>query len=104
VRRAIIVCVLALAGCSATARREVSGTEVFAGECQVCHSLIGNESRHTQGGDLLGFHMSRATMTQFSREMPVKHRLGSAQLQAVVAYVLAAEGRGRRPGTLSLSG
>jgi hypothetical protein len=61
----------------------------------VCHSLIGNESKHTQGGDLVGFRLSRRTLTQFTREMPVKHRLDAAQLRAVVAYVLAAERGGR---------
>ena len=95
-RRAILASSAAalLAGCgAATPGRPVSGAHVFAAECQVCHSLIGNESKHTQGGDLIHFHMSRATLTQFSREMPVKHRMSAAQLRAVVDYVRAAERR-----------
>ena len=85
---------IAVTGCgAATPARPATGAQVFLGECQVCHSLLGNESKHTQGGDLVHFHMSRATLTQFSREMPVKHRLSASQLRAVVDYVLAAERR-----------
>jgi hypothetical protein len=32
---------------------------VFVRNCSACHSLIGNESRHRQGGDLVGYRLSR---------------------------------------------
>ena len=82
----------AIAGCGgAGTGRKVSGAEVFSQECQVCHSLIGNESLGKDGGDLLGYSMTRAQMTSFVREMPVRHHLSSPQLRAVVAFVLRAE-------------
>jgi hypothetical protein len=66
---------------------------VFIERCQVCHSLVGNESEHKQGGDLLGYVMSRKALTQFSREMPLRRPLTVAELRAVVEYVLRAERR-----------
>jgi mono/diheme cytochrome c family protein len=72
---------------------EPSGARVFAGECAVCHSLIGNESLHRQGGDLLGYRISRQQLVQFTREMPVRHRLTPAELDAVVGYVFALQQR-----------
>ena len=72
----------------------VSGQVVFAQHCSVCHSLDGRNRPRLQGGDLLGFHARRAQVVQFVREMPVIHRpLTSAELQAVVDYVMAAERR-----------
>ena len=69
-----------------------SGKAVFAAHCSVCHSLNGRDNPRLQGGDLLGFHASRAQVTQFVREMPVIHRpLTATELRAVVDYVLAAE-------------
>ena len=70
----------------------VSGKEVFSAHCSVCHSLDGHNRPQLQGGDLLGFHAGRAEVEQFVREMPVVHRpLTSAELRAVVDYVIAAE-------------
>lgn len=70
----------------------VSGKEVFSAHCSVCHSLDGHNHPRLQGGDLLGFHASRAQVEQFVREMPVVHRpLTSAELRAVVDYVIASE-------------
>ena len=81
-----------IAGCGSTAApAPVSGAAVFRSECSSCHSLIGNESLHRQGGDLVGYRMTRQELTQFTREMPVKNRLSQAQLAAVVAYVWAAQ-------------
>lgn len=69
-----------------------SGKAVFAEHCSVCHSLDGRDHPRLQGGDLLGFHASRAQVTQFVREMPIVHGpLTAAELQAVVDYVIAAE-------------
>jgi mono/diheme cytochrome c family protein len=69
-----------------------SGKAVFAAHCSVCHSLNGRDDPRLQGGDLLGFHASRAQVVQFVREMPVIHRpLTADELQAVVDYVMAAE-------------
>ncbi|MFL5862118.1 MAG: c-type cytochrome [Solirubrobacteraceae bacterium] len=68
-----------------------SGRVVFARACRGCHTLTGhNDARH-QGGDLLGFHSTRPQMLQLAREMPVRHPLSPAQLQAVVRFVMAVE-------------
>ena len=74
-----------------------TGAQVFAHSCQKCHSLIGNESAHKQGGDLLGYDMNRSQILTFTREMPTRP-LTAAQLDAVVDYVLRAEQRAHRAG------
>ena len=79
---------VAACGASTPHRTADAGSAVFAQSCRACHSLVGNESRHTQGGDLLDYRMSRAALTSFTREMPVRHALSRAQLRAVVDYVL----------------
>lgn len=88
----VVIAALGVAGCGSTRSGPVSGTEVFAGSCAACHSLIGNDSLHRQGGDLLDYRMSRRSMTQFAREMPVRRRLTPAELSAVVTYVQRLEG------------
>ena len=91
----VMICALGVAGCASSyLDRSPSGAVVFAQTCQVCHSLVGSESERKQGGDLLGYRMSRRDLTQFSREMPVRRPLTTAELRAVVDYVLRAE---RRP-------
>lgn len=94
---AAVLAALAVGGCgsSASGERAVSGSVVFARSCAVCHSLVGNESLHTQGGDLLGYRMTREEMTSFTREMPARRPLSKAELRAVVNYVLTAERRAR---------
>jgi mono/diheme cytochrome c family protein len=91
----VLIGALGVAGCaSSSSERAPSGAVVFAQACQVCHSLIGSESEYKQGGDLVGYRMSRLDLTEFSREMPVRRQLSAAALRAVVDYVLSAE---RRP-------
>jgi mono/diheme cytochrome c family protein len=65
----------------------VSGAAVFDRECSACHSLVGNESLHKPGGDLVGYSLTRGELLLQTREMPVKHPLSAAQLAAVVQYV-----------------
>lgn len=90
----ILIGAVGFAGCaSSSSPRPPSGAVVFAQSCHVCHSLVGNESEEKQGGDLLGYRMSRQSMTQFSREMPVRRPLTPADLRAVVDYVLRVERR-----------
>jgi mono/diheme cytochrome c family protein len=96
VRTAACVAALAATGCGAgSAARPVSGATVFSRACSACHSLIGNESGHRQGGDLLGYRMTRRQLTEFTREMPVKQPLSPAELAAVVSYVAAAQQHAR---------
>jgi mono/diheme cytochrome c family protein len=77
-----------VAGCGGSApSRPVSGAAVFARECSYCHSLVGNESLHRQGGDLLGYTLSRQQLLEQTRQMPVRDPLTRAQLDAVVDYV-----------------
>ena len=85
----------AATGCgSGGGPEQASGGALFAEDCGMCHSLTGRQSPRRQGGDLLAFHMTRAEMLEFVREMPVPHRLSSAQLQTVADYVRAVEARG----------
>ena len=92
-RLALAAVCLGLAGCGGGGARPVSGALVFAHDCQVCHSVIGNESEHKQGGDLLGYHLTRAQWLSFTRVMPARKPLSKAELNAVVDYVLRAQGR-----------
>ncbi|MGB0095845.1 MAG: cytochrome c [Solirubrobacteraceae bacterium] len=83
-----------LGGCGAGAGSQTaSGRVLFAHNCTVCHSLIGNEWLHRQGGDLLGYRFSRQVLRQYTRQMPVGRPLSSGQLGAIVEYVYQAEQR-----------
>jgi mono/diheme cytochrome c family protein len=93
---ALATAALLLTECGSSPSGATSGSKVFAQACAACHSLIGNESRHRQGGDLLGYRISRPAMTEFVREMPVRHQLTAAQLAAVVGFVERAELHARR--------
>jgi mono/diheme cytochrome c family protein len=88
---------VALAGCggSGTAHPP-AGQVLFARNCSGCHSLTGRNDPRRQGGDLLGFRVTRPEMLQFVREMPLRRRLSGSELAAVADYVLAAEGRARQ--------
>jgi mono/diheme cytochrome c family protein len=77
------------------------GPAVFVHSCASCHSLVGNESLHKQGGDLLGYHLTRAQLTSFTRVMPAT--LTPAQLRAVVDYVYRVQ-QTRGKGLLGLPG
>jgi hypothetical protein len=55
--------------------------------------LSGHTSPKQQGGDLLGVLLRRPVLTQFTAEMPVRHPLSKADLNAVVDYVLAVQRR-----------
>jgi hypothetical protein len=94
----VAACALA-GGCGRPAHpAAANGAAVFGKDCSSCHSLIGNESRHKQGGDLVGYAFSRPVLLQFTREMPTRLPLGRAQLRAVVDYVLRAERQGAHRG------
>lgn len=83
-----------LAGCGGSApTTPVSGATVFRQECSYCHSLLGNESHHREGGDLLGYKLNRQQLLELTREMPVRHPLTRADLGAVVDYVQAVQRR-----------
>ena len=93
---AVAVAVAALAGCGGSngpsgPARGPSGQAVFVRACQSCHSLSGHSSASQQGGDLRRFRSTRAQLVQFTREMPVRRPLTTAELRAVVAYVRAVE-------------
>ena len=83
---------VSLLGCgSASHLRPASGKGLFADDCSACHSLIGSESLHRQGGDLLGYRFTQSDLTQFVREMPVRRPLSPGQLNAILTYVLTRE-------------
>src|SRR5947209_19339181 len=71
------------------------GAHIFAHDCQACHSLVGNESQHKQGGDLLGYRMTRSQLIGFTRVMPTR-RLSSVELSAVADYILRMQRRHAR--------
>lgn len=90
---AVLVCAV-LAGCGTGQPAPApSGRAVFARECSGCHSLSGHNDPRLQGGDLLNFHSTRRQMVQLAGQMPVRHRLSSAELQAVVTFVMDVERR-----------
>ena len=71
-----------------------AGPKLFAENCAICHSINGRPSPRQQGGDLLTVHTTGAQMLEFVREMPVRHPLSSAEIEAVADYVRAVEARG----------
>lgn len=92
----ILAIACALGGCGASDNSNASsGATLFAHNCTLCHSLIGTESLHRQGGDLLGYRFSRQALAQYTRQMPVRRPLSSAQVTAIVEYVYRSEQRGR---------
>ncbi len=91
---------LGLAGCGGSGARPPRGAAVFDATCSTCHSLIGNESRHRVGGDLLGYRLTRPEMLELVREMPVRPALSATAIAAVSDYVLAREARGCSSGRL----
>lgn len=68
-----------------------SGRPLFSQACGACHTLTGHDDPRHQGGDLRAFHASRAQFLQFASEMPVRHALSHAQLQAIVRFVMSVE-------------
>jgi mono/diheme cytochrome c family protein len=82
------------AGCASASAPKPSAATLFASSCGACHTLTGVNSPRKQGGDLLHVHLSHADLVQFTREMPVRHPLSASEVDAVTAYVLAAERRG----------
>jgi mono/diheme cytochrome c family protein len=88
---------LFLAGCGSSGSGPSSasglGHQVFDHQCSFCHSLLGDSLPRQQGGDLLGAHLQRPALYQFTADMPVRHRLSRAELNAVVDYVLAVQRR-----------
>jgi mono/diheme cytochrome c family protein len=88
--------VWATAACgSGHATRPPEGRALFASACGACHTLSGVSSPAHQGGDLLGFHLSRQALLQFAREMPLRRPLTRAQLATVTRYIFALQQRSR---------
>jgi mono/diheme cytochrome c family protein len=87
IRRVCVATALSglLAGCGGT--HAEPGAALFAHNCSMCHSLIGNESLRRQGGDLLGYRLSRPVLLQFAREMPARSPLSERQLGLIVDYI-----------------
>jgi mono/diheme cytochrome c family protein len=82
----------ALPGCgSSQSHAPSSARALFTEACGACHSLTGHNDPRRQGGDLLNFHATHEQLLQLASEMPVRHPLTEAQLDAVVRYVRALE-------------
>jgi mono/diheme cytochrome c family protein len=91
----LLAVVAGLTGCSGEAGGTMSQTRtpqaLFASNCGACHSLIGNESRRRQGGDLVGYRLTRSQLLEFTQEMPTRRPLTSSELNTLVDYVLEIE-------------
>jgi mono/diheme cytochrome c family protein len=85
-----------LTGCGGSSAARPLGESVFDAGCATCHSLVGNESLHRIGGDLLGYRLTRDEMLQFVREMPARRPLSPTDVRAVSDYVVALEHRPSR--------
>lgn len=92
----LVVSSALVCACGGSGHGAPRGAAVFAQDCRACHSLVGNESQRKQGGDLLGYRLTRQDLVQFSAEMPTPHRLSDSQLAAVVDYVLRAQQQAAR--------
>jgi mono/diheme cytochrome c family protein len=93
---ATLAIVVVAGGCgSSGGQPRPGGAALFTEDCAVCHSLDGRPSPRQQGGDLVAVHMTRGQMLEFVREMPVRHRLSSAEQEAVADYVRSVQTRGR---------
>jgi mono/diheme cytochrome c family protein len=89
---ALVALAAAVSGCgSGQTRGAPEGHALFQQACGACHTLTGHNDPRHQGGDLLGFHSTRTQMLQLVSEMPVRHPLNRAELDAVVRYVMALE-------------
>lgn len=90
----LLLVAVSLAGCGGSRRRAPAGAaELFRAQCSSCHTLSGHESARRQGGDLLGYRMTRAQLLQFIREMPTPRPLTPAQQHHLADYVLALQRR-----------
>ena len=89
----LLAAVAGLTGCGGGGGLSQTRTAqaLFASNCSACHSLIGNESRHRQGGDLVGYRLTRSQLLEFTREMPTRRPLTSSELNTLVDYVLEIE-------------
>ena len=84
----------ALSACGASHRHaaaSASGAALFTQACGACHTLSGHNDPRHQGGDLRGFHSSRAQLVQLAAEMPLRRPLSHAELQSVVDFVMSVE-------------
>jgi mono/diheme cytochrome c family protein len=88
----LLAAVAGLTGCGGGGLSQTRKAQaLFASNCNACHSLIGNESRHRQGGDLVGYLLTRSQLLEFTREMPTRRPLTSSELNTLVDYVLELE-------------
>lgn len=88
----VVCCACGSSATSTAPPPTTNGAVLFAGNCAACHSVIGNESEHKQGGDLLGYHMTASQLLLWSKTMPTRP-LTQAQLRAIVNYVLRVQSR-----------
>jgi mono/diheme cytochrome c family protein len=95
-RRLVLAPLLALTAAlpacgSGQSQSSPAGRALFQQACGACHTLTGHNDPRHQGGDLLGFHATHSQMLQLASEMPVRRPLSSAQLDAIVRFVMAME-------------
>jgi mono/diheme cytochrome c family protein len=90
----LVAACAALSACGGShehAPASASGDALFNQACGACHTLSGHNDPRHQGGDLRGFHSTRAQLLQLAGEMPVRRPLSRAELQSVVDFVMSAE-------------
>jgi mono/diheme cytochrome c family protein len=92
--RVIVAFGLVAAACGAGhASVTADGRALFVQACGTCHTVSGTNSPSHQGGDLLAVRVSRPVMVQFEREMPVRRRLTSGELDSIAEYILGLQRR-----------
>jgi mono/diheme cytochrome c family protein len=87
----IAVGTLVLTACGASTHH-AEGRRIFAASCASCHTITGHDTQ-APGGDLAVPRFTEAEIASFARVMPVHPRLSRANIQAVAAYVAAAQRR-----------
>jgi mono/diheme cytochrome c family protein len=87
---------LATAACGAGHRAtSTDGRALFHQACGVCHTISGVNTPSRQGGDLLAVHLRRPVLLQFAREMPLRRRLGTDELNTIADYILTVQRHAR---------
>ena len=82
----------ALVLCSCGASTASPGKKIFDRACAHCHTLTGHDTK-ADGGDLAIGSLTAAQVASFTRVMPMRRRLTSAEIGLVARYVAHAERR-----------
>ena len=82
----------ALVLCSCGASTASPGKKIFDRACAHCHTLTGHDTK-ADGGDLAIGSLTAEQVASFTRVMPVRQPLTSAEIGLVARYVAQSERR-----------